>query len=291
MNAMQPLFDAEHIRRTLARHGFHFSKLYGQNFLVAPWVAEQMTADIDSTQAVLEIGPGFGALTSLLCERAGAVVAVEVDKKLWPLLRENLAGFQNLTLVEADALRVDLKTLLPAGYRPQLCANLPYAVTTPLLTAFMQADCFDHMTLMVQREVALRLCADPGSKAYGSFTVFTALYGRCEILFEVPPDCFIPRPQVTSSVIRLTPLRGADAPPPADRAGAERVCRAAFSQRRKTLQNALSAGLSRPRDELRPLLEQAGFDPGCRGETLSPEDYLRLGRVLAPEPGGRRVGV
>ncbi|MDR1692577.1 MAG: 16S rRNA (adenine(1518)-N(6)/adenine(1519)-N(6))-dimethyltransferase RsmA [Oscillospiraceae bacterium] len=275
------LTDPRNIRARLAAHGFAFSKRLGQNFLADSRVPDIMASFFDPGQAVLEIGPGFGALTAALCEVCGAVVAVEKDKRLLPLLKENLADCQNLTVIEGDALRLDLPSLMPQGLRPAVCANLPYSVTTPILTALLESGTFDPIIVMVQREVALRLTACPGTPEYGAMTVFTAMSAQCSVLFDVPPESFIPRPAVTSSVVRLDSLTfdvGMQTLVPT----ALRLSRAAFAQRRKTLGNALSAGLALPRESVTERLKAAGFDPGARGETISPEGYLSLARFFTP---------
>ncbi|MCL2004385.1 MAG: 16S rRNA (adenine(1518)-N(6)/adenine(1519)-N(6))-dimethyltransferase RsmA [Oscillospiraceae bacterium] len=255
------------IRQTLAQHGFRFDKRKGQNFLTAPWVPERMAALFSKGQAVLEIGPGFGALTAALAETCGSVTAVEKDKLLLPILRQNLSSCGNVTLVEGDALRLDLA--FPG--LTAVCANLPYSVTTPLLTRLMEHTRLDPVVVMVQREVARRLAARPATPEYGAITVFMALCARCSVLFDVGPDCFMPRPAVTSSVIRLDRIpRDARVP------DALRIVKAAFAQRRKTLGNALSAGLALPRETVAERLEKAGIDPSARGETLSPEQFLML---------------
>jgi 16S rRNA (adenine1518-N6/adenine1519-N6)-dimethyltransferase len=259
----------EFIKSVLTARGFRFDKRKGQNFLTASWVPEKMAALFDKGQAVLEIGPGFGALTAALAERCGHVIAVEKDKLLIPILQENLSGVDNITLIEGDALRIDLPDATA------VCANLPYSVTTPILTRLIEHGRFDPLVVMVQKEVAQRLSARPGTPEYGAITVFTALYTACTVLFDVPPDCFYPRPAVTSSVIRLDRIEPDPLAPQA-----LRISKAAFAQRRKTLLNALSAGLTLPRDAAAKHLTAAGIDPSVRGETLSPEQYLLLARHM-----------
>jgi 16S rRNA (adenine1518-N6/adenine1519-N6)-dimethyltransferase len=269
------LCDPGVIKRALAARGFRFDKRKGQNFLTEPRVPERMAALFDKGQAVLEIGPGFGALTAALAVRCGRVAAVEKDRLLIPVLRENLSAYDNITLIEGDALRLDFASLNADA----VCANLPYSITTPLLTRLIEYGKFDPMVVMVQKEVAQRLTAEPGTPEYGAVTVFTALHTNCETLFDVPPDCFMPRPAVTSSVIRLSrpaAAIGCGAALPA----ALRISRAAFSQRRKTLLNALSAGLAMPRDAVAERLEKAGIDPSVRGETLSPGQFLTLAQYM-----------
>ena len=275
------LTDYNGIRALLARHGFRFSKSLGQNFLTAAWVPERIAeaAGLDEQTGVLEVGPGVGCLTEQLSLRAGKVLAVELDKALKPVLAETLAGRENVEILFGDVLKQDLPALvrekLP-GLRPVICANLPYNVTTPLLTAFLEAGCFETVTVMIQREVARRICAGPGTADYGAFGLFVQWHCETDLLFDVPPSCFVPQPKVTSSVIRLT--RRAEKPYAAeDEALLFRCIRAAFNQRRKTLPNALSAGvpgLSRERAEA--LLTELGYDPRIRGEAVDLEGFVKI---------------
>ena len=194
------------IRALLARHDFRFSKSLGQNFLTAAWVPADIAdaSGADARTGVLEVGPGIGCLTEQLAQRAGKVVSVELDERLRPVLAETLAGYENVELVFGDVLALDLPQLVAerfAGLRPVVCANLPYNVTSPLLTAFLTAGCFDTVTVMIQREVARRLCARPGTADYGALTVFVQWHAEPELLFDVPPHCFVPAPKVLT---RLT---------------------------------------------------------------------------------------
>ena len=266
------LTDYNEIRALLTRHGFRFSKSLGQNFLTAAWVPERIAeeAGLDESTGVVEIGPGIGCLTAELARRAGRVAAIELDKALLPVLKETLRDFDNVSVGPGDAARMDLRALagekLP-GLRPVVCANLPYNVTTPLLTALIEAGCFETITVMIQREVARRICAGPGSPDYGAFGLFVQWHCGTELLFDVPPSCFVPQPKVTSSVLRLT-RRETPPLPVKDEALLMRVIRAAFNQRRKTLVNALSSGLGLGKDELEAILRDLGLDPRVRGEAL-----------------------
>jgi 16S rRNA (adenine1518-N6/adenine1519-N6)-dimethyltransferase len=266
------------IRRALAEHGFRFDKRKGQNFLTEPRVPERMAALFDKGQAVLEIGPGFGALTAALAVTCGSVVAVEKDRRLIPLLRKNLSAYGNVTLIEGDALTLDLAALDVTA----VCANLPYSITTPLLVRLLEMRDASNgrraaspLIVMVQKEVARRLAAKPAAPEYGAITVFTALHARVSVLFDVSPGCFMPRPAVTSSVIQLDKIQPDPLVPEA-----LRLVKAAFAQRRKTLANALSAGLALPREAVTELLAAADIDPSVRGETLSPEQYIKLAKFL-----------
>ena len=203
------LTNINDIKALLARHGFRFSKSMGQNFLTAAWVPEDIadSAGIDKDTGVLEIGPGIGCLTEQLSMRAGKVVSVEIDKALKPVLRETLGGCENVEIVFDDVLKVDIPSLLDEkmpGMRHVVCANLPYNVTGPVISKLLEIGCFDSVTVMIQREVARRICAKPGTGDYGAFTVFVNWFAHPELLFDVQPGCFIPQPKVTSSVIRLT---------------------------------------------------------------------------------------
>ena len=267
------LTDYNEIRALLARHKFRFSKSMGQNFLTAAWVPEDIAASagLDEHTGVLEVGPGVGCLTKELSERAGKVVSVELDKALKPVLAETLADCENVEIVFGDVLKQDLPALVEErmpGMRHVVCANLPYNVTSPLLTAFLETKCFETVTVMIQREVARRICAGPGSADYGAFGIFVQWHAAPELLFDVPPSCFVPQPKVTSSVIRLT-RREKPPIPVRDEALLFRVVRAAFNQRRKTLVNALSSQLPElEKGQVEEILVSLGFDPRVRGEVL-----------------------
>ena len=275
------LTNMETLRALLAKHDFHFSKSLGQNFLVRSWVPERIleASGIDGTQGVLEIGPGVGVLTRHLSENAAKVVAVELDKRLLPVLAETLRDRPNVKVVQADILKCDISQIVReefTGLEPVVCANLPYQVTTPVLTRLLEAELFRKVTVMVQKEVAQRMCAGPGTAEYGAFSVFVQFHCDAQICFDVPPDCFQPRPKVTSSVIRLTQK----APPPdlMDVPLFFSLVRAAFAQRRKTLPNALSSLLSPRLDKsvIQRVLTDLGWDPMIRGEALGIADFTAL---------------
>ena len=275
------LTDINDIRALLERHDFRFSKSLGQNFLTQAWVPERIaeSAEADERTGVLEIGPGIGCLTRELAKRAGKVVSVELDPALKPILRETLSDCGNVELVFADARKLDLRALAAeklAGLRPVVCANLPYNVTTPLLTEFLEAGCFDTVTVMLQREVAHRICAKANTADYGAFSIFVQWHTEPELLFDVPPSCFIPQPKVTSSVLRLT-KRAAPPVPVEDEAGMMRIVRAAFNQRRKTLVNALSSQLPDvTKQRAEEVLTRCGFDPRIRGEVLDIGGFAKI---------------
>ena len=279
------LTDYNEIRALLTRHGFRFSKSMGQNFLTAAWVPERIaeSARLDADTAVLEIGPGVGCLTEQLAERAGRVLCVELDRSLKGVLDETLAGRGNVEIVFGDILKQDIPALVREHFgdmRAVVCANLPYNVTSPLLTALIKAGCFESITVMIQREVARRICAGAGTPDYGAFGVFVQWNCTAEPLFDVPPGCFMPRPKVTSSVIRL--VRRTEKPcAVSDEELLFKIIRAAFNQRRKTLANALSSGLEIERAELERAIEKCGFDARIRGETLTIADFARLTDEIA----------
>ena len=280
------LTDINDIRELLSRHGFHFSKSLGQNFLIAPWVPERIaeSACLDGQSGVLEVGPGIGCLTEQLSARAGKVVSVELDKALKPILKETLSGKENVEIVFADALKLDLDALIEekfAGLTPRVCANLPYNVTTPLLTAFIECEKVETITVMIQREVARRICAKPDCADYGAFGVFVQWHMETELLFDVPPSCFVPRPKVTSSVIRLTRRKEKPAPVK-DEALMMKLVRAAFNQRRKTLVNAISSQMGGiTKEQAAAALEKCGYDARIRGESLDIGGFAKISDELA----------
>ena len=279
------LTDINDIKSLLASHGCRCSKSMGQNFLTAAWVPEDIAeaAQLDENTGVLEVGPGIGCLTEQLALRAGKVVAVELDNALRPVLSQTLAGKNNVEIIFGDVLKQDIKGLVSEkmqGLRPVVCANLPYNVTSPLITAFLEAECFDSVTVMIQREVAKRICAKPATADYGAFTVLVNWYAEPEMLFDVPPSCFIPQPKVTSSVIRLK-TRSEPPVEVKDKALFFRVVRAAFGMRRKTLTNALSANFNElNKADIENLLTACGFDPKIRGEVLSIGDFAAISDAI-----------
>ena len=291
---MMDLCNAQEVKGLLARHGFRFSKAKGQNFLIAAWVPQRIAEEsgIDRGCGVLEVGPGIGPLTQQLCRRAGRVTAVEVDRSLAPVLQETLGEYSNLHILWQDILKVDIPALVQAelpGLRPMACANLPYYITSPVLTALLEAQCFSSVTVMVQKEVAQRMAAAPGSGDSSAFTVFCNYYAQPELLFDVPPSCFLPQPKVTSSVVRLD-IRQSPPCPVEDEALFFRVVRAAFAQRRKTLLNALGAafGGQVSKEELAGLLAGCGLPPDVRGERLGIPEFAALARALRQT--GTRAG-
>ena len=269
----------------LAEHGFHFSKAKGQNFLIAPWVPASIAEDsgVDETVGVLEIGPGIGPLTQQLCLRAKKVCAVELDKRLEPILEKTVGEFENLEIIWDDVLNQDVPALVTekfCGLRPMACANLPYYITSPILTALLEADCFDSVTVMVQKEVAQRIAALPGTEDYSAFTVFCQYYAEPKLLFDVPAHCFMPQPKVTSAVIQLKvrKTRNWDI---LDEKIFFRVVRASFAMRRKHLSNGLASGFPElGKQGAVDVIVAAGFDENVRGETLSIPEFARIANEI-----------
>ena len=279
------LTDIKTIKALLARHGFHFSKSMGQNFLIADWVPRDIAeaAGLDEGCGVLEIGPGIGPLTVQLAQRAGRVAAIELDRALLPILAETLSDYSNAQVIPGDVMKLDLAALAAEqfpGMAVKACANLPYNITTPVITKLLEAGCFQSITVMIQREVARRICAEPDSTDRGAFSLFCQYHAQCELLFDVGPECFLPAPKVTSSVIRLIPR--SQPPVDADPEALFQLVKAAFAQRRKTLLNALSAayGSRLSKDELRQAISDCGLPETVRGERLSLEEFSHLANIL-----------
>ena len=278
--------DIHVMKPLLAEHGFHFSKAKGQNFLIAPWVPQSIAEDagVDETAGVLEIGPGIGPLTQQLALRAGKVCAVELDERLKPILAQTVGEFSNLEIIWSDVLKQDIPALVAekfAGLRPMACANLPYYITSPILTALLEADCFDSVTVMVQKEVAQRIAAQPGTADYSAFSIFCQYYAEPELLFDVPAHCFLPQPKVTSAVIQLRVRKERNW-------GVEdeniffRTVRASFLMRRKKLSNGLASGFPQlGKEGAAQVIEEAGFEANVRGETLSIPEFARIANAIA----------
>ncbi|MDO5399348.1 MAG: 16S rRNA (adenine(1518)-N(6)/adenine(1519)-N(6))-dimethyltransferase RsmA [Eubacteriales bacterium] len=277
--------DIQVMKPLLARHGFHFSKAKGQNFLIAPWVPQSIAeeAGVDETAGVLEIGPGVGPLTQQLCLRAKKVCAVELDERLRPILDVTVGEFDNLEILWNDVLKLDIPALVVekfAGLRPMACANLPYYITSPILTALLEAECFDSVTVMVQKEVAQRMAAQPGTADYGAFTVFCQYYAQPELLFDVPAHCFLPQPKVTSAVIclRVRKERPWDI---LDEKTFFRVVRASFAMRRKKLSNGLASGFPElGKAGAAEVIAAAGLAENVRGETLGIPEFAKLANEI-----------
>ena len=276
IHVMKPLLES---------HGFHFSKAKGQNFLIAPWVPESIVreAGVDKTAGVLEIGPGIGPLTQQLCLGAKKVCAVELDNRLKPILDLTVGEFDNLEIIWNDVLKLDVPALVKEKFgelRPMACANLPYYITSPILTALLEAECFDSVTVMVQKEVAQRIAAAPGSADYSAFTVFCQYYAEPELLFDVPAHCFLPQPKVTSAVISLKVRKNREWDI-LDQDIFFRTVRASFAMRRKKLSNGLASGFPElGKTGAAEVIEAAGFDANVRGETLSIPEFARIANEI-----------
>lgn len=271
----------------LQKYGFQFQKKYGQNFLIDKNVLNKIitAAEITEEDCVLEIGPGIGTMTQCLAEHAREVVAVEIDKNLIPILEETLGPYDNVTVINADILKLDVGKIVAErnGGRPvKVVANLPYYITTPIIMRLLE----DHIplksiTVMVQKEVAERMQVGPGTKDYGALSLAVQYYARPEIVANVPPNCFIPRPNVGSAVVRLSCY-----PEPPVKTRDEKkmfaLIRASFNQRRKTLANGLGNApeLGISREMAVEALEKMGLSPAVRGETLTLEQFAELGNLL-----------
>ena len=278
------LCDRREIQALLEHHGFHFSKAMGQNFLIESWVPRDIadSCGADKSTGVLEIGPGIGPLTQQLARRAGKVVSVELDARLYPVLRETMRGADNFTLIEGDAMRLDFAQVVQehfADLRPILCANLPYNITTPVLTKCVESRCFDSLTVLIQKEVAQRICAEAGTAEYGAFTVLMQYYTAPQMLFTVPASCFLPAPKVTSAVIHC-PVRKTPPVEVVSESALWRTVKAGFALRRKTLVNSLQTGYQLPKERLTEIVTACGLSPTVRGERLTLEDFARLSNAL-----------
>lgn len=271
----------------IQKYQFAFQKKFGQNFLIDQHVLEKIirAAEITKDDVVLEVGPGIGTMTQYLAESAGKVVAVEIDDQLIPILKETLAGYENVTIIHGDVLKLDLKSLAAEygeGKPLKVVANLPYYITTPIIMGLFESKIpLKNVTVMVQKEVADRMQAGPGTKDYGALSLAVQYYANPYLAANVPPNCFIPRPSVGSAVIRLTCH---EAPPVSvsDEAFLFRVIRASFNQRRKTLVNGLnnSPEISVPKERILEALEAMGLPATVRGETLTLSEFARLAEML-----------
>ena len=279
----------------LQKHNFHIQKKYGQNFLIDTHVLEKIISSSGVTKEdfVLEIGPGIGTMTQYLCEAAREVVAVEIDRKLIPVLAETLADYKNVTVLNEDILKVDIARLAAEhnnGRPVKVVANLPYYITTPIIMGLFEEHVpIESITVMVQKEVADRMQTGPGNKDYGALSLAVQYYASPYIVANVPPNCFIPRPKVGSAVIRLT----CHEHPPVDVAD-ERllfdIIRASFNQRRKTLANGLknSDRLDFPKEIIMEAIERLGKGASVRGESLTLEEFAKLSNYLANSCGAIR---
>jgi 16S rRNA (adenine1518-N6/adenine1519-N6)-dimethyltransferase len=275
------LTDISTIRSIFSKHGFNFSKALGQNFLINPSICPQMVklSGVNAETCVIEIGPGIGVLTAELCKIAKKVVAIELDIKLIPILGETLAEYNNVKIINDDALKIDLSKLIMDEFNGMdvvVCANLPYYITSPVIMRLLESRlAVKGITVMVQKEAAIRLCAAPGRREAGSISYTVNYYSQPEIMFEVSSSSFMPRPKVDSCVIRLN-IRDK---PPVDTTSEElffRCIHGAFNQRRKTILNALSASLKLPKEMIILALDNSEIPHQQRGEKLTLQDYAKL---------------
>ena len=284
---MEKLSNPQRTIEVIKKYEFCFQKKFGQNFLIDGHVLDKIIAGAGVTKddMVLEIGPGIGTMTQYLAEAAGKVVAVEIDRNLLPMLQETLADYDNVKVIHADVLSLDLEKLVQEenGGRPiKVVANLPYYITTPIIMAlFEQHVPLANVTVMVQKEVAARMKSGPGSKDYGALSLAVQYYAEPYIVANVPCNCFMPRPNVDSAVIRLTRY---EEPPVQvkDEKMLFKIIRASFNQRRKTLQNGLnnSSELNFTKDQIAAAIAEAGFSPSVRGEALTLEQFAKLTDIL-----------
>lgn len=280
------LYDIHTIKTVLGRHGFTFSKALGQNFLIDPQVCPEMArlTGCGRDTLVIEIGPGIGVLTKELCKTAGKVVAIELDKRLIPVLDETLGEFENLEIIQGDAMELPLQDIINEKGKGlssvKICANLPYYITSPIIMRLLEQRLpVQSITVMVQKEAAQRLCAQVGTRDSGAVTVAVNYYAQGTLLFDVPRDSFFPIPKVDSAVIQLTVRQ---APPVAVRNEKQffAVVKAAFAQRRKTAVNAVSAGLGLEKQIVEAAIQQAGASPTVRAEKLTMEQFSQIAAFL-----------
>ncbi len=282
---MLELTDIGTIKALLARHGFHFSKALGQNFIVNPSVCPRMADEsgIDSESGVIEIGAGIGVLTAELAKRAKKVVCIELDSKLLPILDETLADFDNIEIINADVLKTDLAALIEkkfGGMPVYVCANLPYYITSPVIMTLLEGRLpLKAVTVMVQREAAQRLCAPVGSRLSGAVTVAVDYYAEARKLFDVSAGSFMPAPKVDSSVIRLD-IREKPGIEVSDEKLFFSMVHAAFGQRRKTASNSISSGTGIPKAVVAEAIERCGFPPSVRAESMTAEQLAALCEAL-----------
>lgn len=286
-NDMATLGIPENTIRILQKYDFHFQKKFGQNFLIDPHVLERIVAaaEITKDDFVLEIGPGIGTMTQYLCENAREVMAVEIDQNLIPILQETLAGYDNVNVVNADILKLDIAGVAEKynGGKPiKVVANLPYYITTPIIMELFESHVpLESITVMVQKEVADRMQAGPGTKDYGALSLAVQYYSAAEIVANVPANCFMPRPKVGSAVIRLTCHQHCPVEVEDERF-LFRLIRASFNQRRKTLQNGLGndPGLPVSKSQAAEAIEAMGWSQTIRGEALTLEQFAQLANYL-----------
>ena len=267
------------IKQVRTKFGFDFKKAFGQNFLTSKSVLEQICEAADGADGILEIGPGFGTLTDSLAKNFEKVVAIEVDSRLPQVLKYTLAEHDNVHILEGDCMKMNLAQVINdnfKGMKVSVAANLPYYITTPIITMLLESKLkLDKIVVMVQKEVAQRLCAKPGGKEYGAISILTSYYSKPEMVCTVPAGCFVPAPKVNSAVVSMQ-LRDEPAVKVQDEKLFFAVVKAAFAQRRKTLSNCLSSGFHIDKTMVSAKLTELGIEPNRRGETLSLEEYAAI---------------
>ena len=282
---MQNLSDASVVKDLLSRHGFKFSKALGQNFLINPTVCPRMAqvCGADENTGVIEVGPGFGVLTAELAKKAKKVVSVELDERLLPVLDETLAEFDNVKIINADVLKVDLKKIIEEefpGMKVAVCANLPYYITSPVIMHLLESRLpIENLTVMVQKEAAQRLCAPVGSRDAGAVTVAVDYYSDAKKAFDVSAGSFMPAPKVDSSVIKLDIRKQ----PPVELKNEKlffRMVKAVFAQRRKTAANSISAGMALPKETVYAAIANAGYPETVRAESFTMEELATLANSI-----------
>lgn len=282
---MQNLSDASVVKDLLSRHGFKFSKALGQNFLINPTVCPRMAevCGADENTGVIEVGPGFGVLTAELAKKAKKVVSIELDERLLPVLDETLAEFNNVKIINADVLKVDLKKIIEeefGGMKVAVCANLPYYITSPVIMHLLESRLpIENLTVMVQKEAAQRLCAPVGSRDAGAVTVAVDFYSDAKKAFDVSAGSFMPAPKVDSSVIKLDIRKQ----PPIELKDEKlffRMVKAVFAQRRKTAANSISAGMSLPKEKVYAAIANAGYPETVRAESFTMEELAVLANSI-----------
>lgn len=282
---MQNLSDASVVKDLLSRHGFKFSKALGQNFLINPTVCPRMAqvCGADESTGVIEVGPGFGVLTAELAKKAKKVVSIELDERLLPVLDETLAEFNNVKIINADVLKVDLKKIIEeefGGMKVAVCANLPYYITSPVIMHLLESRLpIENLTVMVQKEAAQRLCAPVGSREAGAVTVAVDYYSDAKKAFDVSAGSFMPAPKVDSSVIKLD-IRKQPPVTLKDEKLFFRMVKAVFAQRRKTAANSISAGMSLPKEKVYAAIANAGYPETVRAESFTMEELAMLANSI-----------
>jgi 16S rRNA (adenine1518-N6/adenine1519-N6)-dimethyltransferase len=281
---MEKLTSPRVIKSILNEYDLYFNKRYGQNFLIDENIVNKIaeTGEITRDDLILEIGPGIGTLTSALCKNAGKVISVEIDKKLIPVLNETLKEFENVEIIQEDILKLDIIKLLEKEMfcNFKIVANLPYYITTPIIMGFLEMDLdIEKMVFLIQKEVGERLCAAPGTKAYGSLSIAAQFYADVEIEFLVPAQVFMPKPKVDSIVVSMKKKKEPDLIVD-NRQMFFKIVKAGFNNRRKTLINSLTTNTNFTKEQVLQALNDCGISPGIRGEALTGQEFAQLANYL-----------